>query len=665
MRKRPWLVLYVLIPVFGILSFVFHIFTFHYIGLWTIAATASTAFDLLLLCGSLAVVYYITAGQNRSAQIEYQAYTDALTQVKNRAAFNIVLESMSASLYPNLTLIMCDLNTLKQVNDTLGHLAGDKLICSFVQYLRECFSSMGTIYRYGGDEFVLVLDNAPLTEVYEARANFDKKILEHSIHGGLNISTAMGIASRQEPLNNGLHATELLRLADFAMYQHKASVKSKASPHQAPQYQGSEQIDAVTGILTFPAFKYRMYEALTNKTVAYPCLVNFDLNFFDGYNSLFGWDAGNQLLHKLTTLALNICGKNGFCGHGDADSFWIFTDHPDLITLTRRITDETKNFQDQLGDFLLFPSFGIYCIGNTLSPVNDMCSHAVNAKRKIKGNLDSLYSVYDANDQQQQISNMLLTASLRQALDNNEFVPFFQPKYAPDGLRIVGAEALARWKQEDGSYNTPDGFKTLYEKSGLILSLDWHMLEKTCMFLRNQFDTGRRCVPISVNFSRLHVYEENCAIRLCRMADLYNLPHDLIEIELTETDLVQRIEPISALIHSIRANGFRVSLDNFGTGFSSLEILKNNQIDTVKIDRSLTSLSCSGERDGAIVSNLIALCRDLNTSTVAEGIETQTQLDIMRKYDFDMLQGRHLSPALSAQEFERLLNMTASEKNVG
>lgn len=660
MRKRSRIILYSMIPVTGIIvSCVLLVLA----EMNAIPAASqmktivilNIIFDFILLFGFAAFLRLYILSSDHATKYEHQAYTDAMTQVKNRSAFDLVIETLGPELCPNLTLIMTDLNTLKQVNDTMGHLAGDKMICSLVHYLEQSFGSIGSIYRFGGDEFVIVIENSPIKTVQESRAHFDQLIHEHGSRGGLNISVAIGIASRQEPLNNGLPTAELLRLADLAMYQHKATQKHILNSSQPARYQSADQIDAVTGILTFSAFKTRVYEALAHNTVNYPYLVNFDLNFFDGYNTLFGWEAGNRVLQKLTILAFNLCGKNGFCGHGDADTFWVFADHQDLDTLIRKITDETRHFQDQLGDFLLFPSFGIYSINNCISPVSDMCSHAINAKRKIKGRLDTLYSVYTAEDQQIQIDSLNMTASLRHALEKGDFLPFFQPKFSHDGTQIIGAEALARWRQEDGSFNTPNEFRELYEKSGLILSLDWHILKKTCAFLRSQLDAGRKCVPISVNFSRLHVYEEKCAVKICRMVDDYALPHDLIEIELTETALVQRIEPLAALISSIRANGFSVALDNFGRGFSSLGLLKSIVVDTVKIDSSLTAPSGSGERDHAVVSHLVSLCHKLGIRTVAEGIETETQRCLMGKYDFDMLQGTHLSHVVPAEEFERLL----------
>jgi len=327
MRKRTKLILYSMIPVTGIiiscvLLVLAKVKAIPAASQMQTIVILNIVFDFILLFGFAAFIRLYITSSDREMKYEHQAYTDAMTQVKNRSAFDLVLESMTPALHPNLTLIMVDMNTLKQVNDTLGHLAGDKLICLLVNYLEQSFGSIGSVYRYGGDEFVIVIEKASLKAITEARQNFDKQILEHRSRGGLNISVAVGMASRQEPFNSTLSAADLLRLADLAMYQHKATQKHTASGAQQTHYHSVEQIDPATGILTFSAFKTRVYEALAHNTASYPYLVNFDLNFFDGYNTLFGWEAGNRVLQKLTVLAFNICGKNGFCGHADADSFW-------------------------------------------------------------------------------------------------------------------------------------------------------------------------------------------------------------------------------------------------------------------------------------------------------------------------------------------------------
>lgn len=615
----------------------------------------SIGIDILLFFFYSALLHSHVLIASHASQVEHQAYTDAMTQVKNRAAFNLEIEQLDSRSHPQLTLFMVDLNNLKQVNDTLGHPMGDKLICELVNCLEGAFGSLGNIYRYGGDEFVVIIEDAPMDDVRKAREHFDMLVTQNGRHGGCEISVAVGMASRLEAERANLHVSELLHLADVAMYRIKARQKNTPAVMPGMRHHWTEQIDAATGILTFSTFKARIYDALATGDSSFPCIVNFDVNFFDGYNNLFGWDAGNTLLQKLTAMATNLCGKRGFCAHGDADSFWVFADTPDLAVLTRRITDETRRFQSQLGDCLLFPSFGIYCINDHMSPVSDMCSRATSAKKTIKGRFDVLYAVYDAEARLQRIDHMKLTSYMQKGLDSNEFEAFFQPKFSTDGKHLMGAEALVRWSRASGIPSSPAEFTELFEQSGLILALDWYMLEQTCIFLRRQFDSYHRCVPISINFSRLHVYEDGCAERVHTLVNSYHLPHELIEIEFTETALVQSSEQMSHLIDALRQDNFSVSLDDFGSGLSSLGVLNKLHVDVIKVDRGLLWNSTEGDLDVSILNFIISLCKHLHLQTVVEGVETQAQFEILKHSNCDLLQGNYLAPAMPESDFETLL----------
>lgn len=624
---------------------------------------AGMILNTLLVLFSIVFLIRHASALRHAFQIENQAYTDAMTQVRNRAALNLKIEQMNATTAPQLTLFMIDLNNLKQVNDTLGHSVGDMLICALVHCLEQAFGKIGQIYRYGGDEFVILIERAPLEKVLEARALLDKLISDYPRHGGCEFSAAIGMASRQEAQKANLHVAELLRLADVEMYRMKRTQKAAPSQIKTGHHRWMEQIDATTGILTLPAFKSRIYDALASGTVSFPCIVNFDLNFFDGYNNLFGWDAGDQLLGKLTSLAMKLCGEKGFCAHGEADSFWVFPDVDDLDALTGRITGETRFFQSQLNDLLLFPSFGVYCISDLMLPVSDMCSRAASTKRGIKGRLDILYDVYSTEDHQRRIDNMRMTSCMHHGLDSDEFLPYYQPKYASGSRKIVGAEALVRWLQAPNDAASASEFTDLFEKSGLILSLDWHMTEKVCAFLRRLTDSGRRCVPVSINFSRLHMYEKDCVERLKQIRDKYGLPAGLIGIELTETAIVPGSDRLAALITGLRDAGFPVTIDSFGDALSSLSLIKDVAVDMVKLDHTLTRVSPQTDPDHAVVTSVVALCKKLNIATVAEGVETQEEADLLTESGCDLLQGRFLSPVLSETDFSRLLESEKSGRH--
>lgn len=622
--------------------------------------------SLMLGIDSLVCSFYIALLKSslntvsRAQLYEHQAYTDALTQVRNRAAFNLATANMTPSAYPRLTLYMVDLNNLKQVNDTLGHPTGDRVISTFANYLQEAFIEIGTVYRYGGDEFVIVIPDTPRNTIRNARLQLEALISDHNLHSGSKISVAIGVASRQIEGYAQSDVDTLLHLADDAMYQSKAI--QKADPDLSPEFKHRqlEQMDPATGILSFPAFKSRIYNVLMNQDIANPCIVNFDLNFFDGYNSLFGWNAGNQILQKLTEVAMRLCSGDGFCGHDYADSFWIFLDIPDMDELKMRIRQESKAFQNSLDGCMLFPSFGIYRITERMLPVSDMCSRATNAKKRIKGHLDMLYNEYSIERHRQRTENMKMTAYMQNALDNDAFVPYYQPKFQLNG-RLAGAEALVRWPRSDAEASSPAEFTTLFEKSGLILSLDWYMLEKTCVFLRKYLDAGMACVPISNNFSRLHIYEEDCMEHILRLTERYRIPHELIEIELTETAFVDDAEPIFDLIATLQAEGFSVSLDDFGSGVSSLGSLNNVHVDTIKIDRSLIENQHPAKQDNSIFELVVSLCKQLKIQTLAEGVETREQYNRLRNCGCELVQGNYFSPALSQPDFESLLKKRQKE----
>lgn len=613
----------------------------------------SIAINILLLVLHIFFFQQRLVAANRASLYQNQAYTDAMTQVNNRAAFNLVVNHLTVTAYPRLTLIMTDLNNLKQVNDTLGHTVGDKLICALVNCLERAFGQMGKIYRYGGDEFVILIEDASIEDVESARMHFDKLILDHNQHmyGGFEIFVAVGMASRLDQKNANLHVSELLLLADVAMYQYKTSQKAANVVTQPTRRQGTERIDALTGILTYSAFKSLVHDSLSLETTSTPFIINFKLNFYNGYTRLFGWEASNQLLQKLATLALSFCGNKGFCAHGEADSFWVFADQPDIDTLIASIKDMTERFQKQLGDFPLFPSFGIYCVSDRRIPVSDMCSRASEACRSAKGRLNAPINVYNPDEVLQRFNVMQPFPYMQWKADSDEFVPYYQARFSQSG-KLLGMDAAPYWLQTDGRlFCPPDRLTALYEDSGLILPLNWHILEKVCETLREQLDAGLPCVPVSVAFSRLHVYESNCAERICKLADQYHLPHHLLEIEFSSALASHDAAQFSALLSSIRNNGFAVSLNGLGDLLSSISLFKGIPVNSIRLD--CAPFTDSAARD--LLSHAVQITHDLGAAAIAAGVQSVQQHVLLCECNFDALQGTFLSPHMSKAEFEQLL----------
>lgn len=398
MRKHLQTGLFFTLPALGI--------AISAVAIWVLrqAPVNSAAIGIVLSFGILInlvliALYCILLRNHQDAeryasQFEHQAYTDAMTQVRNRAAFDLKISEMDPARYPDLTLFMLDLNNLKDVNDSLGHLAGDQLICALVTCIKDTFGDLGQIYRYGGDEFIVMIEDAPLPLVRAAQAQFDKCIAEYDSGGAFDIFVAVGMASRQEEPYSGLHAGELLHAADAKMYQYKTRQKNLSAAFPIKRAPAAEQMDPVTGILSFTAFLSAVRQSMAETRSICPCIVNFDLNFYNNAYSRMDQATREFLLQELTKLARSLRADGGFCAHGEGDSFWVFVDARDMETLKTSITGETARMQSHALLAQMRPKFGIYRVTNPGMSVFDMCNCAIFAKKMIAGQPDSLYNVY-------------------------------------------------------------------------------------------------------------------------------------------------------------------------------------------------------------------------------------------------------------------------------
>ena len=232
-----------------------------------------------------------------------------------------------------------------------------------------------------------------------------------------------------------------------------------------------------------------------------------------------------------------------------------------------------------------------------------------------------------------------LLASVQKAMEDREICVYYQPKFDAVTSKLTGAEALVRWIRPDGSMVMPGAFIPQLEADGNILELDWYVLREVCAFLANQQRENIRNVPVSVNFSRLHVFEKDYLERLSKTVDDYGIAHRLIEVEITESALVDRSDLIAGLIDGIRRAGFRVAIDDFGSGLSSLSFVKDMSVDVLKIDKSLLSGNCEDEKERIVLESIVNFAHRLKLTTVAEGVETKEQLGFLRTCGCKVIQG--------------------------
>lgn len=247
-----------------------------------------------------------------------------------------------------------------------------------------------------------------------------------------------------------------------------------------------------------------------------------------------------------------------------------------------------------------------------------------------------------------------LLPKVKEAMQNHELKVYYQPQYDAITNKLVGAEALVRWIKPDGSIIMPGSFIPPLEEDNAILALDWYMLREVCTFLKKQKEENAHSVTVAVNFSRRHIFEEDFVERLCATVSEYDVPRKMIEVEITESAFVDQSEKIAERIEKIRAAGFRVAIDDFGSGLSSLSFVKDISIDILKIDKSLLSRNCEDEKERIVLESIFNFAHRLKLTTVAEGVETREQLGFLRTCSCKVIQGFLFAKPMPESDFGEL-----------
>ncbi|MCM1083713.1 MAG: EAL domain-containing protein [Clostridium sp.] len=247
-----------------------------------------------------------------------------------------------------------------------------------------------------------------------------------------------------------------------------------------------------------------------------------------------------------------------------------------------------------------------------------------------------------------------LISEVSEAMKNHELKVYYHPQYDAITSKLVGAEALVRWVKPDGSIIMPGSFIPQLEEDNAILDLDWYMLRGVCDFLKRQKEQNIHSVTVAVNFSRRHIYEDDFVERLCKIVSEYDVPRKMIEVEITESAFVDQSEKITERIENIRAAGFRVAIDDFGSGLSSLSFVKDISVDVLKIDKSLLSRNCEDEKERIVLESIFNFAHRLKLTTVAEGVETREQLGFLRTCSCKVIQGFLFAKPMPEADFMEL-----------
>ena len=415
--------------------------------------------------------------------------------------------------------------------------------------------------------------------------------------------------------------------------------------------------DDLTGLLNAKGFDDKC-AALLQSAPQQRCyaVIDFDVNFFSQYNASNGPDAGDALSRDAADVLRGACRPDELCARQEADHFVCMAYGDTLDEIVDRVRLSDLAVRERMSSKMLLLSYGVTEVKDRGQSIAALRNQALVAKRTIKGNYENNVAVYDHLLHESQLRELKLLSSFETALEHNEYVIYLQPKVVVATGALSGAEALVRRLMPDGSVMSAGPIIEALERKGFVAKLDEYILERVCAFLRRCLDEGRAVCPISSNFSRVHLYDFSFPERVAEIVDRYRIPHELIEVELTETTFLVGKDMLGSMVDRLHSHGFRVSVDDFGSGYSSLNILKDVEIDVIKMDREFLADLMNNQRAGVIIEHTIRLAQTMGVTTVAEGIETEEHLRFLRQLGCDLVQGYYYSRPLPTDEFvERFL----------
>lgn len=416
------------------------------------------------------------------------------------------------------------------------------------------------------------------------------------------------------------------------------------------------EIDSLTGLYNREAFYEKAAEMIKENPEVQYSIVYLDISCFKVVNDLFHNETGNLILKTAANyFKRKINPQIGLSGRIEADHFVLCVpqDTLDMDRLMKELDDTIKTLG--ISHNILFFG-GVYPVLDVNLPVDQMCDRARMALSKIKGNYVRRYNFYDVGMRDRMLKEQMIVRDMEFALKDNQFTIFLQPIFRPETNEIVSAEALVRWFHPDSGMISPGYFIPVFERNGFIVKLDRFVWETVCKFLRGRLDAGKKIVPISVNVSRLNFYSFDLLIFLLNLLKKYDLEPWMLKLEVTESAYTDNPQQLIKIINQFKENGFPILMDDFGSGYSSLNMLKNIDIDVLKVDMAFVREIELSERARTILLMIIGLAKELGMGVVTEGVETQTQLDYITNMGSVDIQGYYFSKPLAVKDFVSLFD---------
>lgn len=424
------------------------------------------------------------------------------------------------------------------------------------------------------------------------------------------------------------------------------------------------ELDALTGLPTKQQHKRMVSEILKRPQGNY-AYISCDIIEFKCFNEAYGYECGTETLRQIAAIWKESLRENEHLTRISEDHFCMFLEYESTAELEARLrkmflhTSETI-YNDRGGKHQLAFRGGVYVIEGNQN-INVIRTRAEMARMQADQLHCTTIMFYDKETVRKRLREKELENDIKAAVENRELLVYFQPKFDVLSEKVIGAEALVRWNHQERGMLNPEMFIPLCEANGYICTIDFYVLEEVCKKLKQWKDNGCKLLKVSVNFSRMHLAHRDFVENLKNVVATYDVDPAYVEIELTESIAYGEVENLVNVMKQIKSAGFGLSMDDFGSGYSSLNLLREMPLDVLKLDKEFFgAYEETNGREQKIIKHIISMAKDLDITVLAEGVETKQQKEFLKEFKCDLIQGYYYAKPMPVDKFTTYLNQISA-----
>ena len=379
--------------------------------------------------------------------------------------------------------------------------------------------------------------------------------------------------------------------------------------------------------------------------------IQFDVRKFKIINDLYGERFGDEVLDFIIKNLKEICHPEQFFINLHSDVFMVVTEYEkeeDLIEFIHQLDARIGSFKN----VKLQMSYGVYTVEDKQMELRQMSDRAAMTRKAAKNNVLTNILFYKEQFKEVLYNRKFIEENMQAAIMERQFMMYLQPKYSIEKNKIIGAEALVRWRHPERGMIYPNQFIPIIEENGFIRKVDYYIWQEACRFIKKCEETGFTSCPVSVNVSRIHLQDNECIQVLSDSIKEYDIPKSLLELEITETVSNQQV---SQKAFELKEEGYTLLMDDFGSGYSSLNVLLETPFDVIKLDKKFMDNMIVSDKGKLLLEQVVSMANKLDLGLLAEGVETKEQVELLHNIGCDQVQGYYYAKPMPENEFFELL----------